>query len=139
MRRAIDQDGEVVDVYLQEKRDGAAAKRFFRRLLRSHGEEPRKIVTDKLRSYPVAHREIIPDAIHVTDRYANNRIERSHEATRFRERGMRKFKLMVQAQRFLGAHAGIQNLFNLGRHLIRAEHYRSLRVSAFDEWSRVVA
>jgi putative transposase len=96
------------------------------------------IVTDKLRSYTVAHREIIPEAIHVTDQYANNRVEKSHEATRVRERGMRKFKSMVQAQRFLGAHAAIQNLFNLGRHLIRAEHYRSLRVSAFDEWSRVV-
>ncbi len=137
--RAIDQDGEVVDVYLQTKRDGAAAKRFFRRLLRSHGGKPRKIVTDKLRSYPVAHREIIPDAIHVTDRYANNRIEQSHETTRVRERGMRKFKSKVQAQRFLDAHAAVQNLFNLGRHLVRAEHYRNLRVSAFDEWCRVVA
>ena len=62
--RAVDQDGEVVDVYLQAKRDGAAAKRFFTRLLRSHGGEPRKIVTDKLRSYGVAHREVIPDSIH---------------------------------------------------------------------------
>ena len=78
----MDQDGEVVDVYLQAKRDGAAAKRFFRRLLWSHGGEPRKIVTDKLRSYPVAHREVIPEAIHVTEQYANNRSEQSHEATR---------------------------------------------------------
>ncbi len=97
------------------------------------------IVTDKLRSYTVAHREIIPEAMHVTDRYANNRVEQSHEATRVRERGMRKFKSMVQAQRFLNAHAAIQNLFNLGRHLIRAEHYRSLRVGVFDEWRRVAA
>jgi putative transposase len=80
--RAVDQDGEVVDVYLQAKRDGTAAKRFFKRLLRSHGGEPRKIVSDKLRSYPVAHREVIPEAIHVTDRYANNRAEQSHESTR---------------------------------------------------------
>ena len=64
--RAVDQDGEVVDVYLQAKRDGAAAKRFLRRLLRSHGSEPRKIVTDKLRSYGVAHRELMPDVIHDT-------------------------------------------------------------------------
>ena len=137
--RAVDQDGEVVDVYLQAKRDGTAAKRFFRRLLQSHGDEPRKIVTDKLRSYPVAHREIIPEAIHVTDRYANNRAEQSHEATRVRERGMRRFKSVRQAQRFLGAHAAISNLFNLGRHLIRAEHYRNLRVSAFADWSMAVA
>jgi putative transposase len=76
--RAVDQDGEVVDVYLQAKRDGAAAKPFFKRLLRSHGSEPRKIVTDKLRSYGVADRELVPEAIHVNDRYANNRAERSH-------------------------------------------------------------
>jgi len=137
--RAVDQDGEVVDVYLQARRDGAAAKCFFKRLLRSHGGEPRKIVTDKLRSYPVAHREVAPEAIHVTDQYANNRAEQSHEATRVRERGMRRFKSMAQAQRFVTAHAAVQNLFNLGRHLVRAQHYRDLRISAFDDWSRAVA
>jgi putative transposase len=137
--RAVDQDGEIVDVYLQAKRDGAAAKRFFKRLLRSHGDEPRKIVTDKLRSYGVAHRELMPDVIHDDSQYANNRAEQSHEPTRVRERGMRKFKSVKQAQRFLGAHAAVSNLFNLGRHLVRAEHYRDLRVSAFNEWSRAVA
>jgi putative transposase len=80
--RAVDQDGEVVDVYLQAKRDGAAAKRFFRRLIKHPQGEPRKIVTDKLRSYPVAHREVIPEAIHVTDRYANNRAEQSSHMNR---------------------------------------------------------
>jgi len=64
--RAVDQDGEIVDVYLQKRRDGAAAKRFFKRLLKKHGVEPRKIVTDKLRSYGVAQRELIPDTIHDT-------------------------------------------------------------------------
>ena len=73
--RAVDQDGEVVDVYLQTQRDGAAAKRFFRRLLRSNDDEPRKIVTDKLRSYPAAHREVMPETIHDTSQYANNRAE----------------------------------------------------------------
>ena len=137
--RAVDQDGEVVDVYLQAKRDGAAAKRFFRRLLRNHGGEPRKIVTDKLRSYGVAHRELIPETIHSTKQYENNRAEQSHEATRVRERGMRKFKSVAQAQRFLGTHAVVSNLFNLGRHLVRAQHYRNLRASAFADWSRAVA
>jgi putative transposase len=137
--RAVDQDGEVVDVFLQAKRDGTAAKRFFRRLLRSHGDEPRKIVTDKLRSYGVAHRELMPDVIHDNSQYANNRAEQSNEATRVRERGMRKFKSVRQAQRFLGAHAAVSNLFNLGRHLVRAQHYRDLRVSAFEEWSGAVA
>ena len=137
--RAVDQDGEVVDVYLQEKRGGAAAKRFFRHLIRNNGGEPRKIVTDKLRSYGVAHRELIPDTIHSTKQYENNLAEQSHEATRVRERGMRKFKSTRQAQQFLGAHAAVSNLFNLGRHLVRAEHYRNLRESAFAEWSRAVA
>ena len=68
LRRAVDQDGEVVDVFLQARRDGAAAKRFFKRLLRSHGSEPRKIITDKLGSYGVAHRELIPETIHSTHR-----------------------------------------------------------------------
>lgn len=137
--RAVDQDGEVVDVYLQRKRDGAAAKRFFRRLVRKHGGEPRKIVTDKLRSYPVAHRELIPETIHCTQQYENNRAEQSHEHTRVRERGMRRFKSLRQAQRFVTAHAAVANLFNLSRHLVRAEHYRNLRASAFSEWSRAVA
>ena len=137
--RAVDQDGEVVDVYLQSKRNGAAAKRFFKRLLLSHGGEPRKIVTDKLRSYGVAQRELMPEVIHDTSQYANNRAEQSHEPTRARERGMRRFKSIRQAQRFLGAHAAVSNLFNLGRHLVRAEHYRNLRISAFAEWSRAVA
>ena len=136
--RAVDQDGEVVDVYLQEKRDGVAAKRFFKRLLRSHGSEPRKIVTDKLRSYG-SHRDLIPETIHSTKQYENNRAEQSHEATRVRERGIRRFKSVIQAQRFLGAHAAVSNLFNLGRHMVRAQHYRDLRISAFSEWSRAVA
>ncbi len=137
--RAVDQDGEVVDVYLQTRRDGAAAKRFFKRLLRSHGDEPRKIVTDKLRSYGVAHRELIPETIHSTKQYENNRAEQSHEATRVRERGMSKSKSVRQAQRFVTAHAAVSNLFNLGRHKVGAQHYRDLRVSAFEKWGRVVA
>ena len=91
--RAVDQDGEVVDVHLQAQRDAATAKRFFRRLIRNNKGEPRMIVTDKLRSYGVAHREIMPEAIHVTDQYANNRAEQSHQSTRARERGMRRFRI----------------------------------------------
>ncbi|CAA0099118.1 Uncharacterised protein [Halioglobus japonicus] len=137
--RAVDQDGEVVDVHLQTKRDGVAAKRFLKRLLRSHGSQPRKIVAEKLRSYGVAHRELIPGTIHSTQQYENNRAEKSHEATRARERGMRKFKSVRQAQRFLGVHAAVSNLFNLGRHLVGAQHYRDIRISAFGEWSRAAA
>jgi putative transposase len=129
----------VVDVFLQTSREGTAAKRFFKRLLRLHNGETRKIVTTKLRSYGVARREVIPEIIHMTDLYANNRVEQSHEPTRVRERGMRRFKSIGQAQRFVTAHAAVSNLFNLGRHLVRAGHYRSRRVSAFDRWAEAVA
>jgi putative transposase len=134
--RAVDQDGEVVDVFLQARRDGRAAKRFFRRLLSRHRDEPRKIVTDKLRSYSVARRELIPETIHDTSQYANNRAELSHQPTRVRERGMRRFKSSHQAQRFLAVHSAVYNLFNLGRHLVSAEHYRTLRQGAFVSWEK---
>lgn len=136
--RAVDQDGEVVDVYLQAKPDGAAAKRLIRRLLRSHGSDPRKTVTDKLRSYDVARRELMPGSIHDKSRYGNTRVEQSHEVTRVRERGMRKFKSIAQVRRFLGNHAAVSNLFNLGRHLVSADNYRNLRRSSFSEWRRAV-
>ena len=137
--RAVDQDGEVVDVFLQVRRDGNAAKRFFKRLLKQHRGEPRKIVTDKLGSYRVAHRELIPDAIHDTSRYANNRAELSHQPTRVRERGMRRFKSERQAPRFLSVHSAVYNLFNLSRHLISAKHYRLFRRRAFASWKCATA
>jgi putative transposase len=149
--RAVDQEslpherseccgyGEIVDVYLQKRRDGAAAKQFFKRLLKAHRGEPRKIVTDKLRSYGVAHRELIPDTIHDTSHYTNNRAELSHQPTRIRERGMRRYKSIIQAQRFLGVHSAVYNLFNLGRHLISAKNYRLLRMRAFTSWINAVA
>ena len=137
--RAVDQDGEVIDAFLQSRRDGKAAKRFFKRLIKSNRAEPRKIVTDKLRSYGVAHRELIPDTIHDTSQYANNRAELSHQPTRVRERGMRRFKSMQQAQYFLSVRAMVCNLFNLGRHLVSAEHYRLLRQRAFASWKEAVA
>ena len=139
MWRAVDQDGEVVDVLLQERRDAAAARRFFRQLLSRLGGEPRTIVTDRLGSYAVARRELLPAAEHDTRRYANNRAELSHQPTRVREPAMRRFKSMLQAQRFVSAHAAVSNLFNLGRHLLAANHYRTLREGAFASWDRAAA
>ena len=118
---------------------GLRQKRFIKRLWRSHGGESRKIVTDKLRSYDVARREVIPDVIHDTSQYANNRAELSHQSTRVRERGMRSFKSMQQAQRFLSVHAAVYNLFNLGRNLISAKHYRLFRQRAFASWEYATA
>jgi len=137
--RAVDQDGDVIDVYLQARRNAEAARLFFRRLLRSHGTSPRKIVTDKLGSYGVARRELMPETIHSNDRYANNRAELSHQPTRVRERGMRRFSSPLQAQRFLSAHAVVYTLFNLQRHLASAASYRLRRGRAFECWNQVVA
>jgi putative transposase len=137
--RAVDQDGEVVDVFLQRRRDSKAAKRFFKRLLNSHRDEPRKIVPDKLRSYGVAHRDLIPDTTHDTARYANDPAELSHQPTRVRERVMRRFKSVHQAQRFLSTHAAVYNHFNLGRHLVSAKHYRVFRQRAFASWNCAAA
>ncbi len=137
--RAVDQDGEVVDVFLQSRRDGKAAKRFFKRLLKSHRKEPRKIVTDKLRSYGVAHRELIPDTIHDTTQYANNRAELSHHSPWVREWGMRRSKSTQQAQRLLTVHAAVYNLFNLGRHLVSAKNHRFFRLRAFASWNYAAA
>lgn len=119
---AVYQDGEVVDVFLQKKRDGAAAKQQFKRILRKTKSEPRKITTDKLRSYGVAHRELLPCTIHDSDQCSNNKAELSHKPTKVRKRGMRKFKSMQKAQRFLNAHAAVYNHFNLGWHLVSAKN-----------------
>ncbi|VUX54952.1 transposase [uncultured Woeseiaceae bacterium] len=137
--RAVDQDGEVVDVFLQERRDAKAGKRFFRRMLKKNKGEPRKVVTDKLRSYGVAHHELIPEAIHDTKKYANNRAELSHQPTRVQERVMRRIKSLKQAQRFLDVHAAVYNLFNLGRHLVSAGAYRFFRLRSFASWKNAAA
>ena len=100
--RAVDQDGEVVDVFLQARRDGTAAKRFFKRLLKNHQGETRKIVTDKLRNYGVAPGELMPEAIHDTTQYANNRAELSQHPTRVRERGLRYHAISGMEVRRIG-------------------------------------
>lgn len=135
--RAVAQDGDIVDVFMQTRRDSKAAKRFFKRILRSG--KPRVITTDKLRSYNVAHREIIPDVFHESRQYANNKSKLSHQPTRVRERIMRKFKSIKQADRFLNCHKEIYNLFNLGRHLMAARYYRDSRQRALASWNQVTA
>ena len=103
-------------------------------MIKKYKGEPREIVTDKLRSYSVAYRELKPETIHNMEKYANNRAELSHQPTRVRERGMRKLKSMKQAQRFLNVHAAVYNLFNLGRHLVSAGTYRYFRLRSFASW-----
>ena len=135
--RAVDQDGDVLDILVQSRRDRRAATRFFRKLLKAQGRAPRRLVTDKLRSYAVAHRAVMPSVVHSTQQYENNRAEVSHQPTRQREGQMRRFKSVGHAQRFLSVHGPVQNLFRVGRHLLRSAHHRLLRTRAFVEWDAV--
>jgi len=132
--RAIDQDG---DILVQSRRDRQAATRFFRKLLKDQGRAPRRLVTDKLRSYSAAHRTVMPSVVHSTQQYENNRAEVSHQPTRQREGQMRRFKSVGHAQRFLSVHGSVQNLFRVGRPLLRSAHHRLLRTRAFVEWDAV--
>ncbi|HYR82757.1 MAG TPA: IS6 family transposase [Terriglobia bacterium] len=137
--RAVDQDGDVIDILVQPRRDRRAAQRFFQRLLKGQGKAPFRIVTDKLRSSQAALRILMPSVTHDTARYTNNRAEGSHQATRQRERQMRRFKSARQAQRFLSVHGVIHNLFRVGRHLLRSTNYRLLRSRSFTVWQTVTA
>jgi putative transposase len=132
--RAVDQDGVVLDILVQPRRDAKAAKRFFKRLLKGLKYEPRVIVTDKLKSYGVARRQILPRVEHRQSRYLNNRSENSHRPTRRQERQMQRFKSSRQAQDFLSAHAFIHGHFHPRRHLIPASTYREIRSKAFRVW-----
>jgi putative transposase len=113
--RVVDQDGEVMDILIQHRRNQRAAHRFFRRLLQGQGGEPRWIITDKLGSYRATHRTVMPLLPHLTYRYGYNRAEVAHEPTRQRERHMRGFSSMRQGQQFLTLHGLLQNCFRLGR------------------------
>jgi putative transposase len=132
--RAVDEDGDVIDVLVQSRRNRLAAERFFRKLLKGQGREPRRLITDKLGSYAAAHRTAMPSVVHSTRQYENNRAEVSHQPTRQRERQMRRFKSAGQLQRFASIYGVVQNLFRVGRHLLRAAHHRLLRTRAFAEW-----
>jgi putative transposase len=132
--RAVDQHGNVLDVLVQSRRNTKAAKRFFRKLLKGLCYVPRVIVTDKLGSYGAAKREILPGVEHRQSRYLNNRCEVSHQPTRRRERHMRRFKSVRQAQQFLATHTPIYNHFQLRRHCLSASEYRAARECAFDSW-----
>lgn len=132
--RAVDQHGVVLDILVQERRNATAAKRFFKRLLAGLKYKPRKIVTDGLRSYGVAQREVLPGVRHRTSRYLNNRAGNSHRPTRRRERQMQRFKSPGQAQRLLSAHAVVYGHFRPRRHQMTADQYRRSRDKAFRVW-----
>jgi len=136
--RAVNQHGHVLDILVQSRRNAKAARRFFRKLLRGLQYVPRVIVTDKLRSYAAARREILPGVEHRQSRSLNNQAEVSHQPTRRRERQMQRFKSARHAQRFLSAHSSIHNHFQLRRHRLTADQHRAARDRAFRTWREVV-
>lgn len=125
--RAVDQHGNVLDVLVQSRRNGNAARRFFRKLLKGLQYVPRVIVTDKLGSYQVAHRELLGSVEHRRSKYLNNRAENSHQPTRQRERAMKRFTSPGHAQRFLSAFSSISPHFRPNRHRLSAPEWRTER------------
>src|ERR671920_1389301 len=135
--RAVDQDGVVLDVLVQSRRDKQIAKRLLRKLLKKQCWAPRVLITDKLASYGAAKGEVMPSVEHRRHKGLNNRAENSHQPTRRRERQIKRFKSAGQAQRFLSAHDQINNLFLLPRHRMTATDYRAERTRAFEAWHDV--
>ena len=137
--RAVDSEGEVLDVLVQTKRNKAAALKLMRKLLKKYGFLPENLVTDDLRSYHAAARDLGIEHRHRTGRSRNNRAENSHQPTRRRERKMQGFKSVGSAQRFLSFHAAAHNTFNVQRHLVSARTHRTFRASAMNTWRAAVA
>jgi putative pyridoxal-dependent aspartate 1-decarboxylase len=135
--RAVDQHGTVLDILVTSRRDATAATRFFRKLLTGLEYLPRVLVTDKLASYPVAHRRLMRSVEHRRSKYLNNRAENSHQPTRHRERAMKRFTSPRHAQRFLSAFSGISPHFRPGRHRLGTEEYRREMANRFTTWNEV--
>ena len=137
--RAVDAEGEVLDVLVQSKRNKHAALKLMRKLLKKYVFAPERLVTDDLRSYSAAARELGIETRHERGRWKNNRAENSHQLTRRRERKMQRFKSPGSAQKFLSTHAAVYNTFNAQRHLVSAPTYRVLRADALATWRTVAA
>jgi putative transposase len=135
--RAVDQDGLVLDILVQSRRNKRAAKRLLRKLLKRQCRAPRVMITDKLASYGAAKGEVMPSVENRKHKGLNNRAENSHQPTRRRERQMKRFKSAGQAQRFLAAHDQINNLFHLRRNHVPADQYRAARTQASQAWAEV--
>ena len=137
--RAVDAEGEVLDVLVQTRRNKRAALKLMRKLLKKYGFVPDKLVTDDLRSYAAAASHLGIAKRHERGRWHNNRAENSHQPTRRSERKMQGFKSVGSAQRFLSTHAATYNTFNVQRHLTSARTHRAFRASAMQAWREVVA
>jgi putative transposase len=135
--RAVDQHGIVLDILVQSRRDKKAAKRLMKKLLKKQGCTPRVLITDKLKSYGAAKRDLMPGIEHRQHKGLNNRAENSHLPTRKRERIMQRFKSPGHAQQFLSVHEPIANLFHLQRHQKPASDFRADRSQAFSIWQEI--
>src|SRR5471032_3207856 len=138
LRRAVDAEGEVLDVLVQSSRNKAAALKLMRELLKKYGFVPDRMITDDLRSYGAAHHLGI-DRRHERGRWKNNRAENPHQPTRRRERKMQRFKSPGSAQKFLSTHSAVYNTFNVQRHLTSARTHRTFRAAAMNTWRDAVA
>jgi putative transposase len=136
--RAVDQDGDVLDILVQPRRNKHAAKKFFRKLLKGLQYIPRVVVTDKLGSYSSALADIMPSVERINDKRSNNRAENSHQPTRERECRMRGFKSAGHGQRFLASFGVISSFFRPGRHLLKAKNYREIMQARFALWGEVI-
>ena len=136
--RAVDAEGEVLDVLVQSKRNKHAALKLMRKLLKKYAFVPERLVSDDLRSYGAAAHDLGIESRHQRGRWKNNRAENSHQPTRRRERKMHRFKSAGSAQKFLSTHAAVYNTFNVQRHLTSAQTKRVLRAAAMSTWRTVV-
>ena len=136
--RAVDHEGEILGSFVTRKRDKSAALRFMKKALKRHGH-PEAVVTDGLRSYPAAMRELGKLERREMGRYLNNRVEYSHLPFRRRERAMLRFRRMKSLQKFASVHASMHNHFNSERHLVDRETYRERRSAALAEWQSLEA
>ncbi len=137
--RAVDAEGEVLDVLVQSRRDKHAALKLMRKLLKKYSFVPDRLITDDLRSYGAAARDLGIENRHERGRWKNNRAENSHQPTRRRERKMQRFKSPGSAQKFLSTHAAVYNIFNVQRHLTSAQTHRTFRAAAMRTWRETVA
>ena len=137
--RAVDHEGEVLDMLVQRRRDKRAALRLMRKLLRKQGFTPKLLITDKLGSYGAAFRHLGLTCPHEQGLRKNNRAENSHQVVRRRERKLQRFKSAASAQRFLNMHAAVHNTFNLQRNLISRSTLRIFRAEAAAQWRDAVA
>ncbi len=136
--RAVDHEGEVLEAFVTSTRDRKTALRFLRKAMKRYGR-PLAIVTDHLRSYRAAMREIGNEARQVTGRWLNNRAENSHQPFRRRERAMAKFRSAKSLQKFASIHASVHNHFNQERHLYNRENFKLNRSAALAEWRQLAA